>query len=113
MFNRLGMLLNLWRTGRLAWGLMRDGRVPLPAKLVIPGGLLYVLFPVDLLPDFFLALGQLDDLTVLLLSVMLFLRLCPPEVVREHLEGRGSERGRPEPQGRSGEVIDGDYRILE
>jgi uncharacterized membrane protein YkvA (DUF1232 family) len=40
-------------------------------------------FAVDLLPDFLPALGQLDDLVVLLLGFKLFLRLCPPDVVQQ------------------------------
>lgn len=92
---------------------MRDGRISTPAKLIVPSGLLYALFPVDLLPDFLLALGQFDDLTVLFLSVMLFLRVCPPDVVREHMESLSGQRPRQDPPGDSGKVIDGEYRVLE
>lgn len=113
MLMRLGNLLNLWRNSRLAWRLLKDIRVPLSAKLVVPLGVLYALSPVDLMPDFFLALGQLDDITVLLLSVMLFLRLCPPDIVREHAEAlAGRPRGQNQPKDPK-KVIDGEYHILE
>ena len=113
MFTRIAGLLNLWRTGRLVWRLMGDRRVPLSAKLVLPAGLLYALFPLDLLPDFLLALGQLDDLTVLLISMALFLHLCPPHVVMEHLEDLAGRKPQPDREPDPKKVIDGDYRILE
>lgn len=48
--------------------------------------LLYILSPIDLLPDPILGLGQLDDLAALILGVKLFIEMCPREIVREHLE---------------------------
>ncbi len=113
MLGRFGSVLSLWKMGRLAWRLLTDGRVPFSAKLVIPAGLAYALFPLDMLPDFFPGLGQLDDLTVLLVSVALFLRLCPTELVREHLEAMAGRRQGQDPHGGSGRVIDGDYEILD
>ena len=48
--------------------------------------LLYVLSPVDLIPEFFVPLvGQLDDATLLLLAIYLLIRWSPQEVVREHI----------------------------
>jgi uncharacterized membrane protein YkvA (DUF1232 family) len=44
----------------------------------------YVVSPLDLIPDALPILGQLDDLGVLLLALRLFLRLCPGEAVRFH-----------------------------
>lgn len=70
----------------LFWRLLRDGRVPLPAKLVLPGLGLYLLIPLDLIPDFIPIIGYLDDLLVLIVGLWLFLRLCPPEVFQEHIE---------------------------
>ncbi len=114
MLGRIGSLLVFRRTLRLAWRLLKDRRVPLTTKLIVPGALLYAVFPVDLLPDFLPALGQLDDLTALLLSVLLFVRACPAALVREHLEEMS---GRPRPSrggdGRSGPVIDGKYEVLD
>jgi uncharacterized membrane protein YkvA (DUF1232 family) len=70
----------------LFWRLLRDGRVPLPAKLVLPGIGLYLLIPVDIIPDFIPVLGYLDDLLVLALGLWLFARLSPREVFQEHIE---------------------------
>ena len=70
---------------RLIWRLLRDARVPLPAKLVLPALLLYLLLPLDIIPDFIPVLGQLDDVLVAALTMKLFVRLCPRDIVQEHL----------------------------
>ena len=75
----------------LFWRLLRDGRVPLPAKLVLPGVGLYLAMPLDPIPDFIPVIGYLDDLLVVMLGLWLFLRLCPPAVFREHVQRLGAE----------------------
>ncbi len=70
----------------LFWRLFRDGRVPLRAKLVLPGIALYLLVPVDLLPDFIPVVGYLDDVLVVILGLWLLLRLAPRQVFDEHIE---------------------------
>jgi uncharacterized membrane protein YkvA (DUF1232 family) len=65
--------------------LIKDPRVSVGAKLLVAGILTYVILPTDLLPDFFLGVGQIDDVAVILGGLKLFLRLCPSEVVQEHL----------------------------
>ena len=65
--------------------LIKDPRVSLNAKLLLAGSLVYVIVPTDILPDFLIGVGQMDDLAVILAGSKLFLQLCPPEVVQEHL----------------------------
>ena len=69
--------------------LVRDNRVPLYAKIVPALALVYVISPLDFVPDWIPALGQMDDLAVLAAGLTLFLRLCPPEIVEEHEVGLG------------------------
>ena len=78
------------RQARLAWRLFWDQRVPLWTKLIPPVALAYILFPVDIIPDVALGLGQLDDVAVLLIGVKLFIELAPPDVVHEHLRALGA-----------------------
>jgi uncharacterized membrane protein YkvA (DUF1232 family) len=66
--------------------LIQDPRVSASPKLVVAGILAYVILPTDLLPYFLIGVGQLDDLAVILGGLKLFLRLCPSEVVQEHLQ---------------------------
>jgi uncharacterized membrane protein YkvA (DUF1232 family) len=72
--------------------LIKDARVPLTSKLLLVGILAYVVLPADLVPDFLIGVGQLDDLAVILGGLRLFLRLCPPQVVQEHLRAISAGR---------------------
>lgn len=87
---------DLLENGRLAWRLLNDQRVPTWIKVAIPLIVfLYFFSPIDVIPDFLLGAGQLDDLGVLLLGMSLIVRFSPQEIVNEHrsamgLEARGS-----------------------
>jgi len=70
---------------RLVWALLRDRRVPLQQKLILVAVAGYLVFPIDLIPDFIPVLGQLDDLAVVLLGLDFFIRSAPPDIVDEHL----------------------------
>lgn len=63
-----------------------DPRVSLKSKLVLVGISAYLILPTDFLPDILLGFGQLDDLLVVYLGLKLFLRLCPRDVVQEHVK---------------------------
>ena len=111
----MGFLADLIRQARLAWRLLFDPRVPLWTKAVVPASLIYLLSPIDLMPDVVLGLGQLDDLAVIVLGVKLFIELCPPEIVREHMQDlMGEANWRVEADDSSSsasEVIDAPYEI--
>ncbi|MFQ5854968.1 MAG: YkvA family protein [Anaerolineae bacterium] len=72
---------------QLAWHLFRDDRVSPAVKAIPLMGLLYLIWPLDLLPDLFPALGQLDDIAVLLLALNWFIRACPSDVVEDIRSG--------------------------
>jgi len=72
---------------RLVTRLAVDHRVPAWLKVIIPVLVaIYVLSPVDVLPDIFPGLGQLDDIAVILLGIKLFIDMSPADVVRQHLD---------------------------
>src|SRR3989304_2181530 len=83
-----------WRAkARLAWALLRDGRVPFWLRAVIPALVLYLAMPIDLIPDFIPVLGHLDDVLVVVLAVGALVRFTPRAVLAEHLsrlEGGGA-----------------------
>jgi uncharacterized membrane protein YkvA (DUF1232 family) len=96
----LGILADIIRQARLAWRLMFDPRVSLWLKTIVPASLVYLVSPIDFMPDVIPGLGQLDDLALLVLGVKLFIELCPPEIVREHLQellGEANWRVEPNP----------------
>jgi uncharacterized membrane protein YkvA (DUF1232 family) len=84
--NRLVFLIEIVKRLRLVWLLFWDGRISLWIKSVLPASLLYLISPVDFVPDVILGLGQLDDLSVILLGMALFVKLCPPDIVQEYLD---------------------------
>ena len=47
----------------------KDPAVPKSSKLIIVGALSYLIFPVDLIPDFIPAVGLADDATVIAAAV--------------------------------------------
>lgn len=112
--SRIGLLGQIIRSVRLVWRLLSDRRVPLLNKLVLPGLFLaYLLWPVDLVPDFLPLFGQLDDLALLTLGMKLFIDLCPAELVRQHRDDiHPGDPGQPVTDG-SGEVVDAEYRVVE
>ncbi|MCY3944724.1 MAG: YkvA family protein [Anaerolineaceae bacterium] len=65
--------------------LLLDERVPLWQKAIPVAAALYLVAPLDLIPDFLPLVGQLDDLAVLLGSLRLFRSLVPPALIEEHL----------------------------
>jgi len=70
---------------RLAMALIRDDRVPAPAKVALAVGGAYTVSPIDAIPGFIPVAGQLDDLIVLLVAIREALVLSPAAVAKEHL----------------------------
>ena len=76
----------------LAWQLFWDERVPFSTKLVPILTMLYLFVPIDLVPDAFLGVGQVDDLVILLVGLRLFISLCPLELVDEYKHQSNNEK---------------------
>jgi uncharacterized membrane protein YkvA (DUF1232 family) len=93
------VLSEVVKQARLVLRLLKDGRVPIWPKLIIPGVIAYILSPIDLLADPILGLGQIDDVAVLLIGLKMFIELCPADIVREHLDALSS-------------VVTGSYRVV-
>lgn len=70
---------------RVFYRLMGDRRVSMLAKCVPPLGLLLLLTPPAIELDFIPFLGELDWLLVGYITLRIFIWLCPPDVVREHV----------------------------
>lgn len=70
--------------------LRRDPRVPWRAKLAIGLAGLWVLSPIDLIPEFLPVIGPLDDVIVVALAFRYAARRIPPEVLYAAWPGRRS-----------------------
>jgi uncharacterized membrane protein YkvA (DUF1232 family) len=72
---------------KLILRLMGDNRVNSMLKLMPIGSLVYLVLPTDLLP-----INPIDDAVIVWLATYLFVELCPPDVVQEHLEALNATR---------------------
>jgi uncharacterized membrane protein YkvA (DUF1232 family) len=63
--------------------LARDPRVPRRAKLAVAFAGLWVLSPIDLIPEFLPVIGPLDDVVVVALALRYAARRVPREVLFE------------------------------
>jgi len=88
---------------RLAARLLREPGVPLLTKVLPVLAALYVILPV---------LGQLDDLSVLLVAIRAFLKLSPAGAVGFHRTAMAQGR-KYGPMPVVGEVIDAKFRREE
>ncbi len=92
---------------KLILRLLGDGRVNPLLKLLPIGSLVYLVVP-DIVP------GPIDDAAVIWLATYLFVELCPPNVVQEHLEALKATRKvmdsyqETSQSAGQGEVIDGE-----
>lgn len=71
----------------LLFGLLRDERVSRADKAILAGTILYVISPLDIIPDFIPFIGQVDDAYLIAISLMRLLNRTDAEVFREHWKG--------------------------
>lgn len=114
------LLGRLWQNMVLAGRLLVDGRVSSTAKMIPALVLVYILSPVDFIPDVFLPFGIADDLTALLVGLQLFIHSAPPNVVQEHRQRNKRTEAPASPDDAPGkqtkdapQIIDGTYRVWE
>ena len=69
--------------------LLKDARVPTAEKALFLAAIVYVISPLDLIPDIFPFIGQVDDLYVVALTLLRLVNRTDESVVREHWSGGG------------------------
>ncbi len=96
-FRFFRILLHIPNFIRLTWRLFGDERVPIYRKailviselLAVAFAIMYFVNPLDF--DFLPIFGRIDDIVVGALVILvpgawMFIRFCPADVVREHVE---------------------------
>jgi uncharacterized membrane protein YkvA (DUF1232 family) len=68
-------------------GLLRDPAVPRSSKVLLGLAVLWLVSPIDLVPEFVPVAGPLDDAIVAALVLRHVLRRTDPEVLRRHWRG--------------------------
>jgi uncharacterized membrane protein YkvA (DUF1232 family) len=113
----LGFFGELWRQARLVFYLLKDREVPIYLKILPLLGFIYILSPIDFITDLVPVLGQLDDLTILVIGSKVFIEMAPPQVVARYLaqmrgessvkivEGKATD-ATPSPLMIEGEIVD-------
>jgi len=105
---------------RLILRLMADGRVNFLLKLLPLGSLAYAIWPIDI-PT------PIDDVALVMFANYMFLEMCPPDVVEEHLErlrkspglgflgsSNSNENDTTAPTSKvDGDIIDGEFQELK
>lgn len=66
---------------------MLDSRVPKWTKVMPLLAVVYVLSPIDIIPDFLVGPGQLDDIGVLLFAMYVFLGVASKKITSTHGSG--------------------------
>jgi uncharacterized membrane protein YkvA (DUF1232 family) len=87
-----GFWKEMWHQMRLVWQLIRSPEVPLYLKILPALAFIYILIPTDFIPDFIPGLGQLDDLTALIVGAKVFIELAPQDVVARQLRTLRSQQ---------------------
>jgi uncharacterized membrane protein YkvA (DUF1232 family) len=88
--NRMkGFLMFLPNMFKLLGKLLKDSRVPTTEKLLLAGAILYVIMPLDFIPDVIPFIGQVDDTYLVVLTLLRLINRTDESVVREHWTGGG------------------------
>jgi uncharacterized membrane protein YkvA (DUF1232 family) len=69
--------------------LLKDIRVPTAEKALFVAAIVYVISPIDFIPDVFPFIGQVDDLYMVALVLLRLVNRTDESVVREHWSGGG------------------------
>lgn len=82
------MLLFIPNLLGLLYALLKDPRVSQADKAILAGVIIYVIVPIDVIPDFIPFIGQVDDVYLLAISIMRLLNRADRRVVLDHWKGK-------------------------
>ena len=74
---------------KLLGRLLKDARVPTAEKALFVAAIVYVVSPIDFIPDVFPFIGQVDDIYVVALSLLRLINRTDDRVVRQLWSGGG------------------------
>lgn len=84
-----GFLMFLPNMVLLLGRLLKDPRVATAEKALFVAAIVYVISPLDFIPDFFPFIGQVDDIYMVALTLLRLINRTDLDVVREHWDGGG------------------------
>ena len=83
------MMMFLPNLVRLLGRLLTDRRVPTAEKALFAAAIIYVIVPLDFIPDVFPFIGQIDDIYLVALTLLRLINRSDAAVVRENWSGGG------------------------
>ena len=90
-----GFVRHLPNLAKLYWRLFLDGRVRLRAKSILVVAAIYLVSPLDLVPNLvFPFVGLVDDAVVAWVALRWFIASCPGAVLDEHVRRIDAEARR-------------------
>ncbi len=93
MLKRIAVIWTVVRSdARLLYRALRHGQAPQWLKWGVAGIALYLISPIDLIPDFIPLLGVMDDIVLIPLAMRWLLKKLPAGV-REDIERRSATQG--------------------
>ena len=81
------MLLFIPNLMKLLYDLLRDARVSQADKAILAGIIMYVIVPIDVIPDFIPFIGQVDDSYLVAIAILRLLNRADRKVVLDHWKG--------------------------
>lgn len=106
---RPALLRALASDARLVLRLLREPRVPVFLKALPALAALYLLSPLDAVPDLLPFAGQIDDVVAIVLAVKAFVALCPSSAVAFHRDAL-ARRAPFAPMAQGDDVIEAEFR---
>jgi uncharacterized membrane protein YkvA (DUF1232 family) len=82
------LLLFIPNLMKLLYALLRDPRVSQADKAILAGVIIYVIVPIDVIPDFIPFIGQVDDAYLVAISLLRLLNRADRSVVLDHWKGK-------------------------
>jgi uncharacterized membrane protein YkvA (DUF1232 family) len=84
-----GFMMFLPNMVMLLGRMLKDSRVPTAEKALFLAAIVYVISPLDFIPDVFPFIGQVDDIYVVALTLLRLVNRTDASIVREHWSGGG------------------------
>lgn len=74
---------------KLLGKLLTDNRVPMAEKALFAGAIVYVIVPLDFIPDILPFVGQVDDVYLVALTLLRLINRTDESIIRENWSGGG------------------------
>jgi carbonic anhydrase len=89
--------------------LMLDRKIPIKYKLLPALGLAYVILPFDFVPDMLPILGFLDDIIILVGTIIIFMIFGPLRKLSDTMKNSKTKEKRQ----KETDIVEGEYRIID